>query len=206
MILSLEEKANFITHAIGFLLAVAGIYLLLESSWHDPNNWRKLSFIVYGSSLVFLFASSACYHGVTRLEWKRVLRVIDHIAIYLLIAGTYTPFLLGPLRGPWGWSLLVIIWSIAIAGAFLKLWFTGKYERISTALYLGMGWMAIIAIKPMIELVPLPALLWLLAGGLCYTCGVYFYNKTQWRFHHAVWHLFVLAGSGCHFISISGYL
>ncbi len=203
---SKEEKANFITHALGLLLAVLGMVVLWKSANQDPNHFRKVSFIIYGSSLVFLFASSTFYHGSTDYRRKRILQVIDHIAIYLLIAGTYTPFLLIPLRGGWGWTLLVIIWTLAISGSILKFWFTGKYNRISTSVYLAMGWLAVVAIKPMIESVPVPSLLWLLTGGLCYTFGVYFYNKSSWRYHHAIWHIFVLAGSACHFISITGYL
>lgn len=203
---SKEEKANFFTHAIGLLLSVAGLIFLLGLVSADPNGWRRISFITYGVSLVFLFASSTCYHGSTSYRYKNILQVVDHIAIYLLIAGTYTPFLLGPLRGVWGWTLLGIIWTLAVSGSILKFWYTGKYHRISTAVYLGMGWLAVIAVKPMIEAVPLASLWWLVAGGLCYTLGVFFYNKRSWRYHHAIWHLFVLAGSACHFISISRYL
>lgn len=203
---SSEEKANMLTHALGLLLAIAGLAVLLRSAVDDPDNWRRASFIVYGLSLVFLFASSTFYHGSTNYQSKRILQIVDHIAIYLLIAGTYTPFLLIPLRGVWGWTLLIIIWTLAICGSILKFWFTGQYNRISTAVYLGMGWLAVVAVKPMIESVPTASLMWLLCGGLCYTFGVYFYNKTSWRYHHAIWHIFVLAGSACHFISISKYL
>ncbi len=203
---SSEEKANTFTHAIGLFLAIAGLTVLLRSVADDPDNWRKASFVIYGLSLVFLFASSTFYHGTTDYRTKRILQIVDHIAIYLLIAGTYTPFLLIPLRGVWGWTLLVIIWTMAIAGSILKFWFTGQYNRVSTAFYLGMGWLAIIAVKPMVQSVPTASLIWLLVGGLCYTFGVYFYNKRSWRYHHAIWHLFVLAGSACHFISISKYL
>ena len=201
-----EEKANFFTHAIGLLMAVTGSLALMQSALEQDDNWRRLSFLVYGASLVFMFASSTLYHGSTDYRHKKILQIIDHIAIYLLIAGTYTPFLMVPLRGGWGWTLLVIIWALAIAGSILKFRFTGKYHRISTAVYLGMGWLAVVAVKPMITNVPPASLLWLLIGGLFYTFGVYFYHKTSWRYHHAIWHIFVLAGSACHFISISGYL
>ena len=203
---SSEEKANVFTHAVGLLMAIAGLVILLRSAVDDPDSWRKASFIIYGISLVFLFASSTFYHGSTNYRSKRMLQIVDHIAIYWLIAGTYTPFLLVPLRGVWGWSLLIVIWALAIGGSILKFWFTGQYNRISTAVYLGMGWLAVVALKPMIASVPMASLVWLLIGGLCYTLGVYFYNKTSWRYHHAIWHLFVLAGSTCHFISISRYL
>ena len=203
---SSEEKANFFTHAIGLLLAIAGFGLLLQSAMEDSDHWRRFSFFVYGASLIFMFASSTFYHGSTDYQYKKVLQIIDHIAIYLLIAGTYTPFLLVPLRGGWGWSLLVIIWTLAIAGSILKFRFTGKYHRISSAVYVGMGWLAVVAVKPMITSVPVASLWWLLTGGLFYTFGVFFYHKRSWRYHHAIWHIFVLAGSTCHFISISGYL
>jgi hemolysin III len=203
---SKEEKANFFTHAIGLTLAIAGSVALLESAMEDADNWRRISFFVYGASLVFMFASSTFYHGSTDFRYKKILQIIDHIAIYLLIAGTYTPFLVVPLRGGWGWTLLAIIWTLAIAGSILKFQYTGKYNRISTAVYLGMGWLAVVAVKPMITLVPLASLLWLLAGGLFYSVGVFFYLRASWRYHHAVWHTFVLAGSACHFISISEYL
>lgn len=203
---SSEEKANTLTHALGLLMAIAGLTVLLRSVVDDPDNWRRASFLIYGLSLVFLFASSTFYHGTTNYRTKRILQIVDHIAIYLLIAGTYTPFLLIPLRGVWGWTLLTIIWTMAISGSILKFWYTGQYNRVSTAFYLGMGWLAIFAIKPMVESVPTASLVWLLIGGLCYTFGVYFYIKSSWRYHHAIWHLFVLAGSACHYISISRYL
>ena len=203
---SKEEKANFWTHAIGLAFGIAALIFLLKISSGDGDYWRRASFIIYGCSIVFLFASSTFYHASTTHHVKRVLQIVDHIAIYLLIAGTYTPFLLIPLRGSWGWTMLIIIWTLAICGSVLKIWYTGKYNRISTILYLGMGWLSLVAIKPMLELVPTYSLVWLLIGGLCYTAGVYFYLKHNWRYHHAVWHLFVLAGSGCHFVSISNYL
>lgn len=201
-----EERANFFTHAIGLILAIGGLMLLLKLTANDPDGWRRVSFILYGTSVVFLFASSTFYHASTIYRIKRILQIVDHIAIYLLIAGTYTPFLLGPLRGTWGWTLLIIIWTLAIGGSVLKFWLTGKYRRISTAIYLGMGWLAVVAVKPMVEAVPAASLIWLLTGGICYTVGVYFYNKRSFRYHHAVWHLFVIAGSACHFVSISQYL
>jgi len=203
---SKEEKANFLTHALGTVLALGALVALLNISLHDSDDLRKISFAIYGCTIVFLFASSTLYHASRNYRVKRILQIIDHIAIYFLIAGTYTPFLMVPLRGSWGWILLSIIWTLAISGSILKLWFTGRYQRISTAIYLGMGWLAVVAIKPMIESVPIASLLWLLVGGMCYTFGVYFYNKRSWQFHHAIWHLFVLAGSACHFISISRYL
>jgi hemolysin III len=133
---------------------------------------------------------------------KRALKICDHSAIYLLIAGTYTPFLLLNLRGPWGWSLLAVVWSLACAGILFKLWFVNHVPRISTAVYVAMGWLVVIAAKPVIAHVPAPALLWLLAGGLFYSAGVVFYSWQRLRFSHAIWHLFVLAGSTCHYFAV----
>ena len=203
---SIEEQANFITHAAGLILALGAVYFLLQTTNSSSDELRKISFSIYGLTVIFLFASSTCYHATSAFPLKRVLQIVDHIAIYFLIAGTYTPFLMVPLRGNWGWTLLIIIWTLAIGGSILKLWYTGKYQRISTAVYLGMGWLAVVAIKPMVASVPAVGLMWLVIGGLCYTVGVYFYNKRSWRFHHAIWHLFVLAGSSCHFIAISKYI
>jgi hemolysin III len=203
---SLEEKANFLTHFFGLVLALGALIYLLQVTNNDPDGWRRVSFIIYGASIVILFASSTLYHASSSYPAKRILQVVDHVAIYFLIAGTYTPFLLVPLRDEWGCILLTIIWGLAIIGSILKFWFTGKYKRISTAIYLGMGWLSLVAIKPMLASVPMASLIWLLIGGIFYTAGVYFYNKTALRYHHAVWHLFVLAGSASHFISISRYL
>ena len=203
---SKEERANFLTHAPGLVLAVIAWFILMQITENDQDGWRRYSFMVYGLSVIFLFASSTLYHATANLRTKRTLQIIDHIAIYLLIAGTYTPFLLGPLRDSWGWTLLIIIWSLAITGSIMKIWLTGRFQRISTAIYLGMGWLALVAIKPLVESVPLASLIWLLAGGLFYSFGVYFYHRPVWRYHHAVWHIFVLVGSACHFVSISRYL
>lgn len=185
---------------------MVGFGVLVKLVLHEPDVWRQTSFMIYGVSVVLLFAASTLYHASLKPSTKKILRIVDHIAIYLLIAGTYTPFLLLPLRGTWGWVLFSTIWGLAILGACFKLWFTGKFRRLSTAIYLGMGWLAILAIKPMIESVPTGSLLWLLAGGLFYTLGVFFYNWKSLPYNHAFWHLFVLAGSACHFLSISLYL
>ncbi len=203
---SKEELANFITHAIGFILALAGLVVLIRVVYHDPDFWRQFSFVLYGTTVVMLFGASTLYHGVTKPSLKRILRVVDHMAIYLLIAGTYTPFMVLPLRGSWGWWLLGIIWSLALFGIVFKLWYTGKLNSLSTGIYLGMGWLAIVAIEPMMHSVPPASLGWLITGGLLYTLGVVFYNWKSLPYHHAIWHLFVLAGSGCHYISIIFYL
>ena len=197
-----EEIANAITHGIGALLGVAALIILVWHALTGGTVWHLVSGIIYGSSLILLYMASTLYHAITNMRAKRILQLMDHAAIFILIAGTYTPFLLVNLRGPWGWSLFTVIWTIAIAGVFLE---TMKKERIkwlSLTLYLGLGWMAVIAIKPMLELVNSTALWLLLAGGLSYTLGVVFYVWKSMRYHHAIWHLFVLSGSVFHLFSI----
>src|SRR5690554_4644045 len=197
-----EEIAHSVTHGIGALLGVAALVIMVWYSVTEGTVWHLVSGIIYGSSLILLYMASTLYHAITNMRAKRILQLMDHAAIFILIAGTYTPFLLVNLRGPWGWSLFTVIWTIAIAGVFLE---TMKKERIkwlSLTLYLGLGWMAVIAIKPMLELVNSTALWLLLAGGLSYTLGVVFYVWKSMRYHHAIWHLFVLSGSVFHFFSI----
>ncbi len=200
-----EEKANYLTHGFGLLLALIGFGILISLIVNEVDQWRRMSFILYGATLVTLFGASTLYHAIQKPEWKKVLRIIDHIAIYFLIAGTYTPFLLIPLRGAWGYTLLTIIWALAFLGTAYKLWFTGQFPKLSTGVYLGMGWLAVVAIKPMITKVPLASLVWLVAGGLLYSLGVIFYNRKSMTYHHAIWHLFVVAASTCHFMAISLY-
>ena len=157
---------------------------------------------IFGATLVLLYTSSTLYHSFRNEGTKRLLRKFDHAAIFLLIAGTYTPFLLVNLRGPWGWSLFGVIWALAGAGVALKFWFTGRFRVGSTLLYIGMGWLVMVAVRPMQSNVP-PAALWLLlAGGLSYTLGTVFYLWKRLPYHHAIWHLFVLGGSVCHFCAV----
>jgi hemolysin III len=158
---------------------------------------------VFGATLTLLYAASTLYHAVPVSRAKHVLRVVDHGAIYLLIAGSYTPFTVGALRGPVGWSLLVAIWALALFGIAAKITLRFRYPRLSTALYVGMGWMIVLAIRPLMTHVTLAGLTWLLAGGLCYTLGVFFYVRdVRLRFGHAIWHGFVAAGSTCHFFAV----
>ena len=197
-----EERANYLTHGLGFLLSLLGLWWLNMELIHDPDPWRQASFWIYGGTVMLLFAASTIYHAVTNPQVKRNLRRIDHIAIYFLIAGTYTPFLLIPLRDSWGIVMMVVIWTLALIGTLFKLKFTGKYPKLSTGFYLGMGWLAVFAAKPMITLVPWGSLSWLLAGGLLYSVGVLFYNWRSLPYHHAIWHVFVLAASACHYICL----
>lgn len=201
-----EEFANRVTHGLGAVLSVAGLVLMVVYSALHGDVWVVTSTAIYGASLVILYTASTLYHTVTSDRWRRLLQKIDHAAIYLLIAGTYTPFTLGPLRGGWGWTLFGIVWGCAVIGVALKLFFAGRANFLSTIFYLAMGWIVVIAIKPLIATVPSGALWLLVAGGLCYTFGTVFYLWEKLRFNHAIWHLWVLAGSVCHWAAVFGYI
>ena len=197
-----EEFANALTHGLGVALSVAGLAVLVTLTSLRGDAWRIVATAVFGATLVLLYTASTLYHCFRGERLKRLLRKFDHAAIFLLIAGTYTPFLLVSLRGPWGWSLFGVIWALAVAGVTMKFWFTGRFKVVSTLLYLAMGWLVVIALRPMAHTVA-PAGLWLLlAGGLCYTVGTVFYIWKRLPYHHAVWHLFVLGGSTCHFFAV----
>jgi hemolysin III len=201
-----EEIANSATHGVGLLLSLLALPLLLTMAFADGDRWKIVAAGVYGASLVLLYTTSTLYHAFTVPRLKEVLQRCDHSAIYLLIAGSYTPFLLGPLRGGWGWSLFGVIWGLALAGVTLQTVYGCRLPQLSTALYLAMGWLVVVAAVPLVHKVPGPGLGWLLAGGLCYTGGVVFYVlDSRVRYAHAVWHLFVLAGSAAHFVAILNY-
>lgn len=199
----LEETASALTHGLGAIASMAGGGALIAFAAARGDGWQLLSAVVFSLSLFMLYTSSTLYHAVRREMARARLRVVDHCAIFLLIAGTYTPFTLVTLRGAWGWSLFGVVWALAVAGVVFKLFFTGRLKRLSTAIYLGMGWLVIVAVRPFVEAVPLETLLWLLAGGLAYTMGTAFYHCRRIPYSHAVWHLFVLAGSACHFIAVA---
>lgn len=198
-----EELANALTHGLGLLAsAVAGATLVtLAATAGDA--WRLVSAAVYSIALLLLYAASTAYHAAHQGATKAVLEICDHCAIYLLIAGTYTPFTLIALRGPWGWSLLAVIWALALAGIGFKVAFIGRFNLLSTLIYIAMGWLVVIAAVPMVQALPLAAVIWLVAGGVLYTAGTYFYQRRRFPFSHAVWHLFVIAGSVCHFLAVS---
>lgn len=201
-----EEIANSITHGVALVASLAAIPVLMLASAGPRDAWQITGGVIFGTTLVLMYAASTLYHAIPVPRAKRVLRVIDHGAIYLLIAGSYTPFTLGALRGPVGWTLLATIWSLALLGILAKCVWRFRFPRLSTALYLGMGWLAVLALRPMMTHVSPAGLAWLLAGGLCYTVGVLFY-VTDWRvrYGHAVWHGFVAAGSACHFCAVLWY-
>ena len=199
---SLEEIANAITHGIGLLLSIAGFVVLLVLAALRGTAWHIVACSIYGATLICLYTASTLYHAVISPRVKRALRIFDHSAIYLLIAGTYTPFLLVSLRGPWGWSLFGVIWGLALVGVLFKFWFVERFAILSTVVYIAMGWLVVIAAKPVITHLPLTAIIWLLAGGLAYTGGVIFFAAKRIPYSHAIWHLFVLAGSICHYFAV----
>jgi hemolysin III len=202
-----EEIANSLTHGVGIVLSVFGFGALLTVAIIHGDVWSIVSAIVYGIALTMLYTSSTLYHAFRHPTIKRRLRVLDHCAIFVLIAGTYTPFLLVSLRATvWGSALFVTIWLCAAIGIVLKLFFTGRYELFSTLMYVAMGWLVVLAAKPMMESVPMTGLWWLVGGGVVYSIGAAFYRWERLPFHHSLWHVFVLLGSICHYIAICFYV
>ncbi len=202
----MEEVMNAVTHGIGTLLAVAGLVLLIVLAYLHGDIWHIVSFSIYGTTLVLLYLASTLYHSFTNEKVKRIFKILDHSAIYLLIAGTYTPFTLVPLHGVLGWTIFGLVWGFALIGIGLKVFFTGRFKILSTLCYLGMGWFIVFAIKPLIDTVPALGMTWLFVGGLFYTLGSVFYLWKRLPYNHAIWHLFVLAGSISHFIAVFFYI
>ena len=197
-----EEIANSVTHGIGTGLAVAALTLLVVLAAVYGDVWRVVSFSIYGSSLVILYLASTLYHSFQNPKVKHTFRILDHASIYVLIAGTYTPFALVNMRGPWGWMLFGIVWALALLGIVFKVLFIGRFEVLATAAYVGMGWLVVIAFKQMLIAVPPGGIFWLAMGGVSYTLGVVFYAWQKLPYNHAIWHLFVLGGSICHFFAV----
>lgn len=201
-----EEVANSVTHGIGAGLSVAGLTLLVVLAAIYGDVWRVVSFSIYGSSLVILYLASTLYHSFQNPRVKRVLRVLDHASIYILIAGSYTPFLLVSIRGVLGWTLFGVVWGLALLGMIYKLFFIGRHEVLATAAYVLMGWLCVFAFKEMLVKVPPGGLTFLIVGGVVYTAGVIFYAWEKLPYNHAIWHLFVLGGSICHFFAVMSLL
>ncbi len=201
-----EEIANAVTHGIGLLLAIAGLIVLIVFASLHGTAWHIVSCSLFGASMILLYAFSTLYHTFPWPRVKRVFRALDHSAIYLLIAGTYTPFTLGVLRGPWGWSLFGVVWGLAVVGILLQYFSLPYWNIISLVIYLGMGWVIVIAIKPLLSALAPGGLAFLVAGGVAYTLGVPFYLMEKIPYNHAIWHLFVLAGTVLHFFSILFYV
>lgn len=196
-----EEMANTLTHGFGALCGIASTAVLVTLAVLRGDMFHIIGAAVFGATLILLYTASTLYHAAPARHVKRRLRVVDHASIYLLIAGTYTPFTLAGLRGGWGWTLFGVVWGLAAAGVAFKLFFTGRFRRISTTIYLAMGWLVVIAAKPVIEALPGATLLWLAIGGLAYTGGVYFYANRRIPYGHAIWHLCVMAGSTAHVVA-----
>jgi len=199
---AVEESLNTLVHGAGFGLAIAALITLVISANNHGSAWHLASFSIYGATLIVLYLSSALYHSLPEGNCKNTLRVIDHSSIFLLIAGTYTPITLTAMRGPWGWSIFGVVWGIALAGIVIKIFWFDKLRHFSTIMYAAMGWIIVIAIQPLLKSVNSTSLVFLLAGGLAYSLGIVFYASQKIKFNHAIWHVFVLAGSICHFFTV----
>jgi hemolysin III len=197
-----EDIANSVTHGVGAAFSIAGLTLLVVLASLKGDPWRIVSLSIYGSTLVALYLTSTLYHGIQSPRAKEVFRRLDHIAIFLLIAGTYTPFTLVTIRGGTGWFLFATVWTLAVIGVLMTAFFMGRFEKVSLALYLGMGWVALLTIKPAMAAFPMWGMIGVLLGGLFYTLGVVFYSWERLPFNHSIWHVFVLAGSVSHFFTI----
>jgi len=200
-----EEMANAATHGFGLILSIASMVAMIGAA-HFAGIKALISCGVFGITLILLYSSSTLYHAIWHIKIKTILQMVDHMMIYLLIAGTYTPFTLIGLGGSWGWSLFCVIWGLALMGVVFKIFFTGRLEKLSVGIYIGMGWLVIVAIKPFMHALPFAALMWVAAGGLFYTVGIVFYVRDRIRFAHTIWHLFVLAGSLSHVVAVLYYI
>lgn len=201
-----EELWNAVTHGLGTLLSVAALVLLIVASVARGDTWHVVSFSIFGSTLILLYLVSTLYHAMQVTPVKQVLRTIDQSAVFVLIAGSYTPFLLTNLRGPWGWSLLGVVWGLAIIGVITRFRSGETVKKGALFIYLGMGWLVIVAIKPMFTHVPSLSLIWLALGGIAYTLGTLFYSRENLPYAHVVWHVFVIAGSLSHFFAVLNLL
>ncbi len=201
-----EELANAATHGVGLFLSIAGAVALVAVSILHGTAWHIVSCTVYGFTLILLYLSSTLYHAVSKPQLKQRFRLFDHSAVYLLIAGTYTPFTLVNLRGGWGWMLFGVVWVLTLAGITFKYVALGRFPVLSTVIYVLMGWLVVLGIKPVLTFVPLHGFLWLLTGGLFYTVGVFFFASKRIPYSHAIWHLFALCGSICHYWAVFFYV
>ena len=202
----LEELFNSITHGIGALVSIAGMVLLIVFSSMYGNFNHIISCTIFGFTLVLLYTASTLYHIFQKPNLKHIFKILDHSCIYVLIAGTYTPFMIIIVRGALGWTLFAVVWSLTILGIIFKAFFVNRFKIISTIAYLLMGWLVIFAIKPLFQTLPEGGIAWLVAGGLAYTVGTIFYVWKKLPFNHAIWHLFVLTGSACHFMAVIFYV
>lgn len=201
-----EEVANSIIHGFGMLFSLAALVLMIIFSALEGTAWHVVSTSIFGVTLLLLYTSSTLYHALTNRKAKNLFEIFDHSSIYLLIAGTYTPFTLVTLRGPLGWTIFGIVWGMAVLGILFKIFFVKRFVFLSTLIYIIMGWMIIIGINPLMQNIDPKGIFWLVTGGILYTLGTVFYIWRKFRYHHAVWHLFVLAGSFCHFWCVLFYV
>ncbi len=197
-----EERANSITHGVGLVMSLIGAVVLTLRAFDTGDPLRIATYPVFGVTMVLLYTASTLYHSQKSELSKARLKIFDHISIFYLIAGTYTPITVVGMGGPWGWTIFGVAWALALAGTVFKLFFTGRFPIVSTSIYLAMGWIVVLAVVPLLRSVPADTLLWLLGGGLFYTVGVVFYAWRRLPFGHAVWHLFVLAGTASHFVAV----
>jgi hemolysin III len=204
--LHIEEFANCVTHGIGLLMSLAGFVTLVALAYLRGSAWHIIGCVIYGLTLIAVYATSTLYHSFQKPRLKHIFLIADQVAIYLLIAGTYTPFMLVNLRGPWGWTLLTLVWALAICGVGCRVGMAERGEAFTMPLYLAMGWLAIIAVKPIFASVPLGGLAWIGAGGLAYMIGLIFFAWKSLPFHHTIWHLFVIVGSVCHYFAVMFYV
>jgi hemolysin III len=200
-----EEIANAVSHGVGLLLAVVAAPALVVATVQRGGVTEIIAASIFGVTMVLVYLTSTLYHALPMNRAKRLFRILDHGAIFLLIAGTYTPFTLGPLRGTWGWTLFGLVWGLALAGIVFKAVGGVRYPKFSTCLYIAMGWLVIVAIEPLRLNMPTTGFSWLLAGGIAYTVGVAFFAPKRFRYSHFVWHLFVIAGTACHFAAVLLY-
>jgi hemolysin III len=200
-----EEIANSVTHGVAAACSVAALAILVVSAAMRGDAWHVVSCAIFGVTLILLYLASTLYHALPVGKAKLVFRILDHASIYLLIAGTYTPFTLVTLRGAWGWSLFGVVWTLAVAGVVFQSLLIGRLPALSTSVYVLMGWAVVIAFRPLLHALPWGGVLWLAAGGLSYTLGVFFFVSKS-KFAHMVWHLFVIAGSACHFFAVFFYV
>lgn len=200
-----EEIANSVSHGIGFLVAVAATPYLIAAAVNRGTVASVVGVSVFAATMMLMYMTSTLYHALPGPRVKKVFRILDHNAIYLLIAGTYTPIVLGVMYGAWGWTLFGLVWGLAVAGVILKSISGVKYHGVSLAIYVAMGWLVLIAVKPLLEAMPFWGIFWLFLGGVFYTSGILFYGNKRMPYAHMIWHLFVIAGTVCHFIAIMGY-
>ncbi|MCE9600405.1 MAG: hemolysin III family protein [Spirochaetia bacterium] len=199
------EIANCLTHGIGAGLSIAGLAILVSFAAKEGDPWKLVSFTIYGSAMVILYLASTLYHAFLAPRAKKIFKILDHSAIFIAIAGTYTPFTLVSLRGPWGWTLFGAVWVLAILGITFKVFFVNRYRLLSVVVYILMGWMVVIAQQPVRDMIPAGGIVWMVAGGLAYTAGTAFYASRK-PMSHMIWHLFVLAGSICHYMAVLFYV